>query len=188
MPPIAPAFWMFRAFSANIHWPLCIKAIFSFTASGLVISEQPLYGLMVTTNPLVCVEKQNQTKARELEQYVQACKRFQSILVLFLPVNIMHLVSSVSTGNLYTLDLEVSSKELPCENLILLFTFCLYPWTGLWKIILCELAVWDLSVGNLAEQSHAVFLLLLILTTASDIFFFHLDTGLYESLQNNSQL
>lgn len=62
---------MFRAFSANMHWPLCIKAIFSFTASGLVISEHPLYGLMVATNPLVCLEK---TKIkRELEHYGHAC-------------------------------------------------------------------------------------------------------------------
>lgn len=58
---------MFRAFSANIHWPLCIRAIFSFTASGLVISEHPLYGLMVATNPLVCLEKKKTQTERELE-------------------------------------------------------------------------------------------------------------------------
>lgn len=53
MPPMAPAFWMLRAFSANMHCPLCIKAIFPITASGLVSSEQPLYGLLLATNPLV---------------------------------------------------------------------------------------------------------------------------------------
>lgn len=54
MPPMAPAFCMLRAFSANMHCPLCIKAIFPITASGLVSSEQPLYGLLLATNPLVC--------------------------------------------------------------------------------------------------------------------------------------
>lgn len=54
MPPMAPAFWMLRAFSANMHCPLCSKAIFPITASGLVSSEQPLYGLLLATNPLVC--------------------------------------------------------------------------------------------------------------------------------------
>jgi hypothetical protein len=54
MPPMAPAFWMLRAFSANMHCPLCISAIFPITASGLVSSEQPLYGLLLATKPLVC--------------------------------------------------------------------------------------------------------------------------------------
>lgn len=88
---------MFRAFSANMHWPLCIKAIFSFTASGLVISEHPLYGLMAATNPLVCLEK---TKIkRELEHYGHACERFPCIFVPL--VALMHLVlSCVSADNL----------------------------------------------------------------------------------------
>lgn len=42
MPPMAPAFRMCRAFSANMHWPRCSRAMWPRTYSALVISAQPL--------------------------------------------------------------------------------------------------------------------------------------------------
>ena len=51
MPPMAPAFMMCLAFSANIHWPRCSRAMRPCTKAALLSSAQPLYGSATVTNP-----------------------------------------------------------------------------------------------------------------------------------------
>lgn len=48
---MAPAIWMCRAFSANMHCPLWRRAMWPWTSLGFVIAVQPLYGSATVTKP-----------------------------------------------------------------------------------------------------------------------------------------